>query len=99
LVTTLPGTPPGCLFELPARSFVLKGQARLVEADPRRITLTDVVPEDGKVVLSLHYDAGLRVTPGRVQVVRDPDARDPIPFVRLLLPGPVARLTLTWEDR
>jgi hypothetical protein len=70
-----------------------------VEADPRRITLTDVVPEDGKVVLSLHYEAGLRASPGRVQVARDPDPRDPIPFVRLLLPGPVARLTLTWEDR
>jgi hypothetical protein len=99
LVAELPGKPPRSLFELPARSFVLKGRARLVEADARRITLTDVVPEDGKVVLSLHYEAGLRVAPGRVQLARDPDARDPIPFVRLLLPGPVARLTLTWEDR
>jgi hypothetical protein len=98
LVTTLPGDPPGCLFELPARSFVLKGQARLVEANPQRITLADVVPEDGKVVLSLHYQAGLHVSPSRVQVARDPDARDPIPFLRLLLPGPVARITLTWEE-
>jgi hypothetical protein len=98
LVTMLPGEPPGCLFELPPRSFVLKGQARLVEATPQRITLADVVPEDGKVVLSLHYQAGLRVSPSRVQVARDPDARDPIPFLRLLLPGPVARITITWEE-
>ena len=50
-------------------------------------------------VSSLDYQAGLGATPSRVQVARDPDARDPIPFVRLLLPGPVARITLTWEDR
>ena len=51
------------------------------------------------MVRSFHYETGLRVSPGRVQLVRDPDARDPIPFVRLLLPGPVARITLTWEQR
>jgi hypothetical protein len=99
-VATLPGHgSAGCLFQVGTRSFVLKGQARVVRADAQRITLADVVPEDGKVVLSLHYQAGLQVSPGRVQLEREPDPRDPIPFIRLVTPGPVARVTLTWEGR
>lgn len=95
---TVPGSPPFCLFQLPPRSFVLQGQARLVQADCRHIALADVIPEDGKVVLSLHYQAGLRVSPSRVQLEKEPDAYDPIPLIRLRMPGPVARLTLTWQE-
>jgi hypothetical protein len=88
----------GCLFRLRRpRSFALKGQAHWLQADWRRIALSDLVPEDGQVVLSLHYQAGLQVSPGRIQIERELDPYDPIPFVRLRLPGPVARLTLTWE--
>ena len=88
----------GCLFGLRRpRSFALKGQAQWLQADWHRIALGDVVPEDGQVVLSLHYQAGLQVSPGRIQIEREVDPYDPIPFVRLRLPGPVARLTLTWE--
>jgi hypothetical protein len=90
---------PGWLFTLRPRSFVLKGQARWLEADCRRIALADVVPEDGRVVLSLHYQAGMRASPSRVQIEREPDARDPIPLIRLRVPGPVARVTLTWDER
>jgi hypothetical protein len=86
------------VFRLKPRSFALKGQARLLHADSQRIALADVVPEDGQVVLSLHYQAGLRASPSRVQVEREPDPHDPIAFVRLRLPGPIARVTLTWED-
>jgi hypothetical protein len=90
----------GYLFALRrSRSFVLKGQAQWLSADAGHVTLGDVVPEDGQVVLSLHYQTGLRATPGRVEVEREPDAHDPIPFVRLLLPGPVTRITLRWEGR
>jgi hypothetical protein len=98
LLTTLPGETPGCLFQLKPTSFVLKGQARLLHADCRHIALADVVPEDGKVVLSLHYQAGLTVSTGRVRIERDPDPNDPIPFIRLRLTGPVARVVLTWEE-
>lgn len=98
-VATLPGSPPGSLFRLPTSSFVLKGQARLIEVSRRRVALADVVPEDGIVVLSLHYHAGMVASPIRVQVERETDPDDPIPFVRLRLPGPVARLTLTWDGR
>jgi hypothetical protein len=88
----------GWLITLKPRSFVLKGQGRVIAADSKRITLADLVPEDGKVLLSLHYQAGIQASPSRVQVEREIDAYDPIPFIRLRLPGPVARVTLTWED-
>lgn len=89
---------PGCLFRVRrAPSFALKGQARWLEADWRRIALADVVPEDGQVVLSLHYQTGMQVSPNHVRVERELDPYDPIPLVRLRLAGPVARLTLTWE--
>lgn len=96
-------TPDGAgtteLFRLDRpNSFVLRGQARWLNADSHAVTLADVVPENGEVVLSLHYQAGWHVRPGNVRVEREPDAYDPIPFVRLRLPGPVARLTLEWAD-
>lgn len=88
----------GYLFTLRPGSYVLKGKAEWLEADWRRIVLGEVIPEDGKVVLSLHYQSGMTVSPSRVEIEREKDAYDPIPFVRLKVPGPVARLTLTWES-
>jgi hypothetical protein len=38
------------------------------------------------------------VSPSDVRVERHPDPDDPIPFLRLRLPGPVLRLTLTWGE-
>jgi len=92
---------PGTLFTVrrQPRSYVLKGQAQLVHADCHHITLADVVPEDGRVVLSLHYQAGMRASPSRVQIERDQDPNYRIDFIRLKVSSPVARLTLTWEDR
>src|SRR5262249_57483618 len=60
------------LFRLPSGSVALRGQARLIAADWRHIILADVVPEDGKVVLSLHYQACLRGSPSRVQIEKEP---------------------------
>lgn len=91
----------GHLFALKRpRSFVLKGQARWLRADRRHITLGDVIPEAGQVVLSLHYQAGLAVSPNRVRIEPEPDptAHDLVPFVRLRVPSPVTRITLTWTD-
>jgi hypothetical protein len=87
----------GTLFRLPASSFVLKGKAEWLHASSRHITLANVVPDDGHVVVSLHYQNGLQVSPPRVQLERQPDAHDPIPFVRLRVPAPVSHLTLTWQ--
>ena len=83
-------------------SFILKGSARWVSADRRKVVLMDLVPAaDGTasvVVLSLHYQAGWCVSPAAVQVERDQDAYDPIPMIRLRVPGPMSRVVLTWEN-
>lgn len=78
-------------------SFVLKGKASDVSLDRNGIALADVVPENGDVVLSLHYHEGLRVRPGWVKLEREPDAYDPVPLVRLRMIGPAARVTLSWS--
>jgi hypothetical protein len=88
----------GALLSFQPRSYVLKGKARWLDADSRHITLADVVPEDGMVVVSLHYQGGLQASPPRVQIEREPDPHDPIPLVRLRVPAPVSHLTLTWRQ-
>lgn len=99
LTEVVEGVQPGKLFQLRRpRSFVLKGQARWLSADGRHISLGDVVPDGDEVILSLHYQAGLTVLPSRVRIEPLPDIDDPIPLVRLRLPGPVTRITLTWQD-
>jgi hypothetical protein len=85
------------LVPMPSHSFALKGQARLLQADSEHIALGDLVPQDGKVVLSLHYHAGIRASPSRVKIEREPDPADPIPFIRLQLTAPLARVTLRWD--
>jgi hypothetical protein len=92
---------PVYLFSVnrPSFSYVLKGQAELVHANWHHITLANVVPDDGRIVLSLHYQAGMRASPSRVQIEREQDPHYPIDFVRLRVASPVARVTLTWEHR
>jgi hypothetical protein len=98
-VATLSDDSPGALFALSRPpSFALKGRATWLEADCDHVALGEVVPEDGKVVLSLHYQAGMRALPARVQVEREIDPYDPIPLVRLRVPAPATRVTLTWEN-
>jgi hypothetical protein len=90
----------GTLFRVRREpSFTLAGSAKLLAADANQIVLGDVTPSDGRVVLSLHYQSGMTVAPGRVAVEAELDPQDPIPFVRLRLDEPAARVTLTWERR
>jgi hypothetical protein len=91
----------GVLFTLPRdpHGFVLKGRAELLGADCERITLGNVEPEGDELVLCFHYQEGLRVLPSRVRIERELDPRDPIPFIRLKMSGPVTCLTLTWDKR
>jgi hypothetical protein len=86
------------LVKYAPRDFTLKGKARLIHADWHHITLADVVPEDGVVVLSLHFQAGMRATPSRVQIEAEPSGAS-IGFIRLRVAAPVERVTLTWGDR
>jgi hypothetical protein len=98
---TLPGPRSGTLFTVQRRpySFALKGEAQLVHADTRHIILAELVPDGGEVVLSFHYQSGMRATPGSVRIEREPDAQDPVALIRLRLDGPVACVTLTWDGR
>jgi hypothetical protein len=89
----------GVLFALKPQGggFVMKGRAEVVEMDTTHIALANVVPEGGEVVLNLHYIAGLRATPSRVQVDAEPSGQDPIGFIRLKMTDETQRLTLTWD--
>ncbi len=78
-------------------SFVLRGKAVLQQADPAHICLRDVIPDNGVVVLSMHYQEGLVASPSRVHVERELDTKDLIPLIRLRVDRPVARVTLTWD--
>jgi hypothetical protein len=96
----------GTLFRLRRHpSFALTGSVRWQSADAGRILLSDAVPEyggprgDGEIVLSLHYAAGMRVSPGRVRLERALGPDDAIPFVRLRVSEPVGRVMITWEGR
>jgi hypothetical protein len=80
-------------------SFVLKGQARNFDTDARRVTISDVIPENGEVILSLHFQDGWRARPASVRIERELDPFDPIPFVRLRMAEPIGRVTLTWDGR
>ena len=87
------------------RSFALKGAATWKSADAQGILLADVVPQAvpgeaaGQVVLSLHYQAGMRVRPGRIRIEKAYDPQDAIPFVRLRADEPVGRVFITWDGR
>jgi hypothetical protein len=101
LVAELHDQGKGYLFKVRRErpSLVLKGQADVLHADSHHITLADVVPENGVVVLSLHYQKNLRASPSRVHIERETDASDPIGFLRLRVAGRVSWVTLTWDNR
>jgi hypothetical protein len=118
-ITRLPSavaqTLPGWLFAVQRQgySFALTGSARWLGADTNRIVLGDVVPphsgpdNHGKkqILLSLHYQAGMRVAPSRVVLDSCPMERldsvpgDARPFVRLWVEEPVTRVTIIWGDK
>ena len=59
-----------------------------------------MIPDkEGKVILCFHYQAGLQASPSRVTIEPYTDPFDPIPFIRLRVSEPVARVTLTWDGR
>lgn len=109
------GAPPGCLFTVrrDSYSYALTGSARWLSADTQRIVLGDVVPQRGgsdnngkkPILLSLHYQAGMRVAPSRVLL--DSCSIEPVnsvpgdarPFVRLWVEEPVTRVTIIWGDK
>lgn len=96
------GVPEGqwVAFRLPDQpGLAVVGNAKVVHMGSDKVTLADVVPENGSVVLSLHFQRGMKVRPGRVRIERELDSHDPIPLVRLKTDEPVSRLELEWDDR
>jgi hypothetical protein len=99
---------PVVLFEIQRdRSYILAGQATIARADNKKVVIENLIPEDAPdpnggpnpvkvVTLSLHHQDGLRVTPNIVHLDRDPDPYDPIPMVRLRMPGPMSRVVLSY---
>lgn len=102
---TVDGEQPALFTLRRGRNYALAGAARWLSADTRGVLLADVVgeavpgEEERQVVLSLHYQAGMRVRPGRVRLERAVDCHDAIPFVRLRLREPVGRVLISWEGR
>jgi hypothetical protein len=95
----------GVLFEVRRqRSFARRGAVGWMAADARRLVLGEVTPENGEVVLCVHYQAGLRAAPARVRLDDRPwtvqvgfDSLDAIGFVRLRVDEFTPRITLTWD--
>ncbi len=89
----------GVFFRLDRKlSFFLKGTGKWELADSQRVAVKDIVPENGELILSMHYQSNMRVSPGYVQIERDIAIDDPIPFIRLRVPGPVARVSIVWDN-
>ncbi|HEX3149187.1 MAG TPA: hypothetical protein VHR66_14025 [Gemmataceae bacterium] len=88
----------GVLFAIDRKpSFILTGRGQVTQMDWQRVALTDVEPDaNGVIVLSLHHHVNWHVSPAYVAVEKDVDVNDPIPLLRLRLPGPTTRVTLTW---
>jgi len=96
--TKLDDQESGWLFEVRRTpNFALRGHAKVLEADGQYIRLANVVPHNGEVVLSMHYQAGMRASPGRVQIEQASWGDDPIGFIRLKLAVPASRVTLSWD--
>jgi hypothetical protein len=88
----------GWLFEVERTpTYALKGQAEVLSADGQKIMLRNVVPHNGEVVLSMHYQAGMRASPSRVKLERATSGEDQIGFVRLRLAVEAGFVTLTWD--
>lgn len=87
----------GKLIRLPRQfNYCKRGQAQVTFTGQRRLTLTNVVPEDGQVVLCLHYHATMHTMNNKVRLDTWQHAYDGIPMLRIRLAGPMERLTIEW---
>jgi hypothetical protein len=86
------------LFEIDRpRTFLLAGSASIERCDRHKVVLTDVVPnENGEVILSMHYHPETRIAPSAIHVEGAKDLFDAIPMIKIVVPGPLPRVVLTW---
>ena len=66
------------------------------KAASRRLKEDKIYPNDNHLPRVPDLGRSLRVSPGRVRIERELDSHDPISFIRLHVPGPVTRISLTW---
>ncbi len=74
-------------------TYFLKGKGRIVNVEPDRIELADVEPQDGAVVISLHWLESWVSEPA-LTLKPEPMAPDPVDFVRIEMNEPVGRIVL-----
>jgi hypothetical protein len=77
-------------------SFFLQGKGRIIHCDRQRITLEDVEPEQGILLLSFHHHDRMRSTDHRVQLEPARGVDGELPLLRLRVAGPVSRVTIQW---
>jgi hypothetical protein len=94
-IAALPGK--GELYRLNRPlNYCRQGKAQVLSADAHRITLTNIVPEEGEVVLSFHWHAKMRISNARVKLETWQQPYDTVPMIRLKIPEEMARLTIQW---
>jgi hypothetical protein len=76
--------------------YCKQGSARWHLSARRQLTLTNLVPENGQVVLSLHHHPGMRPLNSKAQLETWQQAFDGIPMIKIKLTGPMERLTIEW---
>jgi hypothetical protein len=77
-------------------NFCKQGEARWHLSSRRQLTLTNLVPEGGQVVISLHHHQGMRSLNSKAQIETWQQAFDGIPMIKIKIPGPMERLTIEW---
>jgi hypothetical protein len=77
-------------------SYCRQGKAQVLTADPHRITLTNIVPEEGEIVLSFHWHPKMRVSNARIKLESWQQPYDGVPMIRLKVPDEMSRLTIQW---
>jgi hypothetical protein len=77
-------------------TYFLKGKGRIVAVEPNRIELADVEPDQGVVVLSLHWLDTWRTDPP-LKLNPEPMPPDPVDFVRINFDRPIPRVVL-WNS-
>lgn len=95
LIAALPGK--GELYRLNRPlSYCRQGTAQVLSADAHRITLTNIVPEEGEIVLSFHRHAQMRVSNARIKLENWQQPYDGVPMIRLKVSDELTRLTIQW---
>lgn len=87
----------GKLIRLP-RSFnyCKRGSAQIHFQAPRRLTLTELEPQDGEIVLCLHHHSTMHSMNKKAKLGTWQQGYDGVPMLRIRVNEPMERLTIEW---